>query len=243
MLFLAGHQPNYWAYPGLFGKILKADKFIYVTKVQFEKKSWQKRNRLRTKDGWIYIQVPTVTSGKYYQNICDVQIDNKSNWAAKHLKTIELLYGKSPYYGDYKEKIKEIYYTKWDYLADIDIFITNFVLDELKNDTPIYYDKDYEFQGHKTDMLIDMCKQLDCDSYLSNLGSQAYVEIDNFVLNNKNHRYIDYLGCNYVQQFAGFEPGLSILDMLMNCGSEKTREILLDDKNYRFSNINQKMDN
>ena len=60
-MILSGHQPNYWPYPGLIGKIMKSDRFVFVTKVQFEKKSWQKRNLVRTKEGWTYIQVPTIT--------------------------------------------------------------------------------------------------------------------------------------------------------------------------------------
>ena len=75
-MILSGHQPNYWPYPGLIGKIMLSDSFVYVTKVQFEKKSWQKRNRIRTKEGWTYLQVPTITKGKFDQNICDVEIDN-----------------------------------------------------------------------------------------------------------------------------------------------------------------------
>lgn len=59
-MILSGHQPNYWPYPGLIGKIMKSDCFMFVTKVQFEK-SWQKRNRVRTKEGWTYIQLPTIT--------------------------------------------------------------------------------------------------------------------------------------------------------------------------------------
>ena len=240
-MLLAGHQPNYWPYPGLIGKIMKADKFVYVTKVQFEKKSWQKLNRLRTKEGWSYIQVPTLTSGKFEQKICDVQIDNKTNWAEKHMKTIELLYGKAPFYPVYKDRLHEIYEEKWEYLSDLDICIMNFILEQLSNDTAVFYDMDYDFQGHKTGMLVDMCKKLECDTYLSNLGSQAYVDIDVFTDAGLNHLYIDYTGAEYNQQFRGFEPGLSILDMMMNCGNDKTRQIILDDNNYRFSNLNEKM--
>ncbi len=45
------HQPNYWAYPGLIGKIMRSDKFLFLTKVQFDKSSWQNRNRIRVKRG------------------------------------------------------------------------------------------------------------------------------------------------------------------------------------------------
>lgn len=41
-MILSGHQPNYWPYPGLIGKIMKSDRFVFVTKVQFEKKAGKK---------------------------------------------------------------------------------------------------------------------------------------------------------------------------------------------------------
>lgn len=237
-MVLSGHQPNYWPYPGLIGKIMLSDRFVYVTKVQFEKKSWQKRNRIRTKEGWNYIQVPTITKGKFDQNICDVEIDNNSDWREKTLKTLQLLYGKAPYFKEYHDFLKELYGKEWRKLSNLDVHIMNFILEDLGCKTEIFYDQDYEFEGAKTAMLVDMCRQLGCDTYLSNLGSSAYVQIDEFTGVGLNHRYVDYKGCPYRQQFGGFEPGLSILDMLMNCGRERTREIVLDRANYAFSELN-----
>jgi len=238
-MILSGHQPNYWPYPGLIGKIMLSDSFVYVTKVQFEKKSWQKRNRIRTKEGWNYIQVPTITKGKFDQNICDVEIDNNNDWREKTLKTIQLLYGKAPFYKEYADFINDLYKKDWTMLSDMDIEIMNFILNDLGCETKIYYDKDYDFEGNKTAMLVDMCKKIGCDTYLSNLGSSAYVQIDEFTQAGLNHQYIDYTGVEYRQMFGGFEPGLSILDMLMNCGRERTREIVLNRANYEFSELNK----
>lgn len=240
-MILSGHQPNYWPYPGLIGKIMLSDCFVYVTKVQFEKKSWQKRNRIRTKEGWNYIQVPTITKGKFEQNICDVEIDNNTDWREKTLKTIQLLYGKAPFYKEYADFLNDFYAKDWKMLSDMDIEIMNFVLKDLDCRTKIFYDRDYEFVGNKTPMLVDMCKKIGCDTYLSNLGSSAYVQISDFTDAGLNHQYIDYKGVEYRQQFAGFEPGLSVLDMLMNCGREKTKSIVLDRANYEFSEINKDM--
>lgn len=240
-MILSGHQPNYWPYPGLIGKIMKSDKFVYVTKVQFEKKSWQKRNRVRTKEGWTYIQVPTITKGKMEQNICDVEINNNDDWREKNYRTISLLYGKAPFYNEYKGFLEELYTRKWNKLVDLDIYIMNYLLDLLDVQTEILYDVDYCFEGKKTDMLVDMCKKTKCDTYLSNLGSSAYVEISKFTDNGLNHQYINYIGKTYKQQFSGFEEGLTILDMLMNCGTKKTKEILEKESNYQFSRLNENL--
>lgn len=241
-MILSGHQPNYWPYPGLIGKIMLSDCFVYVTKVQFEKKSWQKRNRIRTKEGWTYLQVPIITKGKFDQNICDVEIDNTTDWREKTIRTIQLLYGKAPFYKDYEAFLRETYSREWKYLSELNIHIMNFILQDLGCETKILYDKDYEFSGNKTAMLIDMCKKIDCDTYLSNLGSSAYVQISEFIEADLHHQYINYNGITYRQQFGGFEPGLSILDMLMNCGREKTKEILLDRDNYSFSELDKDME-
>ena len=53
--------------------------------------------------------------------------------------------------------------------------------------------------------------------------------------------YINYDGAEYSQVYPGFESGLSVLDMLLNCGAEKTREIVMDDNNYTFSEWNKKI--
>ncbi len=240
-MILSGHQPNYWPYPGLIGKIMKSDKFVFVTKVQFEKKSWQKRNRVRTKDGWTYIQVPTITKGKLEQNICDVFINNNDDWREKNYKTISLLYSKTPFYNEYKDFLEDLYTKEWDKLMDLDIYIMEYIFDLLDVDTEILYDKDYDFVGKKTDMLVDMCIQTNCDTYLSNLGSSAYVDISCFTDKGLNHQYINYIGEKYKQAYSGFEEGLTILDMLMNCGTDKTKEILLNDSNYQFSELNKDM--
>lgn len=241
-MLLSGHQPNYWPYPGLIGKIMLSDSFVYVTKVQFEKKSWQKRNRIRTKEGWNYLQVPTITKGKFDQNICDVEIDNRTNWRESTLKTIQLLYGKAPFYKDYEEFLRDTYSREWTYLSDLNIHIMNFILEHLGSETKIYYDKDYEFTGAKTAMLVDMCKKIGCNTYLSNLGSAAYVQIPEFTQVGLHHQYINYNPVTYKQAFYGFEPGLSILDMLMCLGRDKTREILLDRANYDFSELDKDLE-
>ena len=238
-MILSGHQPNYWPYPGLIGKIIKSDKFVFVTKVQFEKKSWQKRNRVRTKEGWTYIQVPTITKGKREQNICDVLLNNKEDWRESNYRTLSLLYGKAPYYTEYKEFLSDLYKRKWNNLMDLDIYIMEYLLEILDVKTEILYDRDFEFKGKKTDMLVDMCEQTGCDTYLSNLGSSAYVDISCFTDRGLNHQYINYVGESYKQAFQGYEDGLSILDMLMNCGTEKTKEILAKDENYQFSELNK----
>lgn len=238
---LSAHQPNYWPYPGLIGKIMRADKFLYMSEVQLEKQSWQMRNRIRTMDGWRYLGVPVYIKGKSAQRIFDAEIDNTSNWRGKTKGMIQMYYGKSKYYDEFKDFINEVYSIKWTSLNELDIYIMNYILAKLEIQTEILYDTDYDFEGKKTDLLIDYCHKLDCNMYMSNLGSAAYVQINEFNAVNIDHIFIDYKPVTYEQCYPGCEQGLSILDMLMNCGTEKTKEILMNDDNFRFSKLNEEL--
>lgn len=240
-MILSGHQPNYLPYPGLIGKIMMSDKFIYVSNVQFEKKSWQNRNRIKGANGEIILTVPVLTKGKFTQKISEVEINNSTQWKKKHFSAIDLNYRKSKYYKEYIEFFHDLYEKDWKYLNELDIYIMNWLIEHLEIKTEIYYDNDFSFTGEKNALLIDMAKKLDCDTYLSNKGSENYVDISAFTDCKLNHKYMDYIGKEYEQCFKGFSPYLSIFDMLFNVGKQETIEMLKDESNYRFSKMNERI--
>ena len=240
-MILSGHQPNYLPYPGLIGKILQSDKFIYVSNVQLEKKSWQNRNRIKGANGEIMLTVPVMTKGKFEQKISETKINNTENWRMKHFNAISLNYKKAPYASNYMDFFEDLYKRDWEYLNDLDIHIMNYVLSELGIKTEIYYDTDFDFQGSNNALLVEMTKTLSCDTYLSNKGSDSYVDISAFTSNGLNHKYLDYKGVEYPQCFRGFVPYLSIFDMMFNIGSERTLEIIANPENYRYSALNEKI--
>lgn len=240
-MVLSGHQPNYLPYPGLIGKIMHSDKFIYVSNVQFEKKSWQNRNRIKGANGEIVLTVPVLTKGKFTQKISEVQINNKEQWKKKHFSAIDLNYRKSDFYKKYIDFFDDLYRREWNSLNELDIYIMNWLIDHLDIKTEIFYDTDYEFEGRNNELLVNMTQKLACDTYLSNRGSENYVDISCFTENQLNHVYIDYIGKKYKQCFKGEIPFLSIFDMLFNIGKDATIEILSDKRNYRFSETNQKL--
>jgi hypothetical protein len=210
---------------------MMSDKFVYLTQVQHEIQSWICRNRIRTRDGFMYITVPTV--GSFDQRICDVQISPLNvNWKKKHLGSIEHNYSKAQYFNRYKDKLHEIYSQNWDKLMDIDIHIMNFLMEELHIETEMYIDSDLTASGAKTGLLVNICKELGCDTYISNMGSKAYIQVDEFVREGIDHIYINYESKPYKQRYEGFEANLSILDLLLNCGAKATREMIADKANY-----------
>ena len=126
-MILSAHQLNYLPYPGLLSKINLSNKFIYLSKVQFEKKSWQSRNRIFSKNKDFLLSVPIIDKNAK-QLIFEVKINNKINWRKKHLKNIENNYSKTKYYKKYIDFFREIYDKNWTYLAEINEYFLKYVL-------------------------------------------------------------------------------------------------------------------
>ena len=233
-MILSGHQANYLPYPGLFSKIFHSDYFIYVNKVKFENKSWQSRNRIIGENDYIVLTVPTLKK-KSSQIIKDVAIYNETNWKYKHFRSIEINYKKSFYFKKYIKFLEDLYSKEWRKICDLNVYITNFVIQELDIDTKIIYDTDYNFKEKKTARLIEMCKKINADTYLSNLGSQSYVDLNLFKKKKINHFFMNFKQESYKQKKSGFIPNLTIFDMLFFCGKEETKRIIKNKKNITYS--------
>ena len=233
-MILSGHQANYLPYPGLFSKIFNSDCFIYVNDVKFENKSWQSRNRIIGENDFIVLTVPTLKK-KSSQIIKDVEINNKTNWKYKHFKSIEINYKKSSYFKKYIKFFEDLYSKEWKKICDLNIYVTNFVIKELDISTKIIYDTNYSFEKKKTERLIEMCQKTNADTYLSNLGSQSYVDLYLFKKRKINHFFIDFKSEPYRQKKRGFVPNLTVFDMLFFCGKEETKKIVKNKENIFFS--------
>lgn len=230
-MILAGHQPEYLPYLGFFYKVAKADKFIFVDHIQFLKKSFQNRNKIRTApglDGWTWLTVPVVTKGRRFQKINEVEIDNSTRWGEKHWKAIYLNCRGRPFFNDYKDFFERLYAKRWEKIADLNEEIICYLFEKLGIRVPVYKSSDYNFKGAKTDLLVEMCGELDADTYLSGIGAKTfgYVVEDEFKKRGLCHVFSDFKHPIYAQKFKPFVPGMSIIDFLFNCGAEQFKEII-----------------
>lgn len=232
-MILVAHQPEYLPYLGFFYKAGKAGKFIFVDHVQFQKEGFQNRNRIRTKpglDGWTWLTIPVVTKNKLSQKINEVEIDNSRYWAKKHWKSIYFSYKDAPFFKKYKDFFEQTYSKKWIKLADLNEAIICYLFKELDIQIPVYKSSDYNIEGQKTDMIINLCKAMKADTHLSGPGLTAeggkhYVEEEKFRINGLNHIFSDFKHPVYPQQFKPFIPNMSVIDLLFNCGQESAKII------------------
>lgn len=225
-MILTGHQPEYLPYIGFFNKIMLADKFIFVDHIQFNKKSWQNRNKIRTKDGEQWLTVPVYSKNKFEQKIRDVEIDNTERWKKKHLRSIILNYQKAPYFKEYIDFFKDVYSREWIKLSKLNEKIIRYLLKILDINIKIYNSSALKLDGKKTDLLIDLCNVFKADAYLSGSGGKGYIDEAKFQKAGIKNYFREMKHPIYKQLFKPFIPNMSVIDIIFNLGAEKSREII-----------------
>jgi len=214
-------QPTYLPWLGYFDMMDRSDIFVLLDCVQFEKCSWQKRNKIKTAQGELLLTVPVTSKGKSNQNICDVQIDYSHNFINQHIKSIKYNYLKSPFYNNYKDRFSAILKNKYPLLCDLNIDLITWIKDCLGIKTKLIRASEISASGKKVGLNINICKQLGVDSYISTVGSRTYIDKNNtFRDNGIKLMYHNYDHPVYSQRFGDFLPYLSIIDLLLNEGDK-----------------------
>ncbi len=209
-----------------FHKVLLSDVFVLLDNVQFEKNSFNNRNKVKTANELTWLTVPVQTKGKFGINLNEIKIDPKQLWQKKHLNTIMFNYKRAPYFDDYFSFFEDIYQRKWERLIDLNLFILDYLFKMLEIDTKIILASSLEIYEKKSELVLNICKYYKSDIYISGKLGKDYLIADDFKQAGIEIYYQDYLHPEYKQLFRGFQPYLSIIDLLFNHGS-KSKEILL----------------
>lgn len=218
-------QPTYLSWLGYYDLMDNADVFVLLDNVQFEKQSWQQRNRIKTAKGSpTWLTVPVLHD--FGQKISAVKINNSQPWQRKHWKTIEQEYKQALHWDRYKDGLAVVYSKPWDDLVEVNIALIDFIKQQLGIKTKLVKASEIPAAGEKVGLLVNICHHLKADVYLSPVGSACYIEPDNlFASAGITLKYHQYEHPVYKQLFSGFMPFMSAIDLLFNEGP-KSLEII-----------------
>ena len=211
-------QPTLFPWIGYFNMIKNSDVFVFLDNVKFKKQTWHMRNRLKSgskiDEAEFWIHIPT-TLPKTNTAIKDVFIDNNQDWKQKHLDNFQYNYG-----NKYKEILflVDIYEKDWDKIADFNIEFITKCCEFLDIPTKLVRASEMEVKGHKSALVLDICKHLKADTLLANNGSKNYLEQDKPIFDEANVKivYHNYHHIEYDQHGEIFFKDLSILDLLFS---------------------------
>jgi hypothetical protein len=152
---------------------------------------------------------------------------------------------KAAHYPEHKEFLDELYGKEWDRLIDLNMSIIRYLAGTFGVNKPILMssslkciqsediaaelsasswdtpgdrgdDAGYMKNYRATKRIIDVCKELGADTYVSGIGGKDYMLEDMFADEGIKLEYLHFQHPIYPQCYPNFIPNLSSLDYIMN---------------------------
>jgi hypothetical protein len=187
---------------------------MFVGHCQASPGTWHNRNQIRGAK----LTIPV--KHDFGQSINETEFAG-DHWKKKHLRSIEFAYGKRPFFKEYFPEIAHIIQSEWRSLGGLNTALVSKFCSWLVIN-PVWHLAG-NIEGHRTDMLISMCKATGADQYLSNRGAMDYVDEEKMAAAGIKHRWLNFTHPIYDQGHSEFITNLSIIDLLFNCGPESGR--------------------
>lgn len=221
------HQPDFLPYLGFFHRLLQADLFVLLDHVQFVtngSRSWTHRDKIKTEQGarWLSVGVKKVALGTPINEVLLAD----TNWREQSLNQLKENYRNAPYFAEIFSDIEKLYANSTNRLVDFNVASINLLLNWFGIIIPMVYSSSMAPIGKKNELLVDILTKASAKHYLSGVGAKSYFEPESFLTAGIEVQWQVFDHPVYPQQFEGFIPYLSSLDLFFNCGIEKSQKIL-----------------
>ena len=223
-------QPYFFPYLGYFSLVKHTDRFILLDTVQFIYHGWIERNRiLKPQDGWQYIKAPLLRH-KRESLICDIKIRNEEPWQVKILAQLRHYKQLAPHFYEVMQLCESILFTPSDNIASFNASSIQAILKylnihksvEVFSNLPIIIDKPQA----PDEWALNICKAINVSEYWNPPGGKHFFNPNKYINSNIFLRFHEVTLSSYNQQRPTFEPGLSILDVLMFNSIEEVNRML-----------------
>lgn len=225
-------QSNYIPWKGYFDSINMVDEFMLYDDMQYTRRDWRNRNKIKTKEGAKWLSVPVEVKGKYFQKINETLISDPK-WGQDHWNSILHNYSKAPYFKDYKDIFEPLYLnSQEDHLSLVNYNFIKAICDILGITTKISWSSSYELKEDRNERLVDLCIKTGATDYFSGPAAKAYMDEQLFAQSNIQVHYYDYSGYPEYNQLHGeFDHAVSILDLLFCEGPDAKKYMKTFDEN------------
>ena len=217
-------QSCYIPWKGSFDLIGQCDEYVIYDRMQYVKRHWHNRNRIKTANAVEWLTIPVVTKGRFDQAIDEVVIEKP--WAEKHWRALELAYRRAPFFDAFGNTVKGWYERaeRERRLTDVNELFTREIARQLGLKTRIVRDTAYPADGAKSARLLAIARAAGADHYLSGPSARAYLDEKLFADAGIATEWMSYEGyAEYRQLHGDFEHAVSVLDLLFNTGPEAPR--------------------
>lgn len=179
------HQPDFFPWLGFFEKIARSNIFVVLDDVQYLRRAYHNRDKILINGIEKWITIPTLNKGNYNILIKNVKIDNSNNWKKSFLKTIHHNYKKQKNFENFYPKIEKIINQNYKYLIDLNLSIIDLILNEFGlNETKMILSSSMKIEEANSKKILKIVQNLNGSSYITGMGSKAYLDEESFKKNN-----------------------------------------------------------
>ena len=223
------HQPEHIPWLGFINKASKAETFVILDSVQFEKNYFQNRNRILGTNGVQWIGIPVSTGGHMSESIAQTRISTvDAKWRDKYLRTVKMSYGKYPFFDEVYGLLESCLSIETNLFCEINIAIIRGLFEKLGINCSMVRSSTLCVDGLKSDLILDICKEVGADEYIAGPSGRDYLKIDDFENAGIKVFYNDYTHPEYPQlRSKEFISHLSGIDLFMNVGFKEGYSILM----------------
>ena len=192
--------------------------------MQFTKRDWRNRNKIKTPTGLQWLSVPVLSKGKFHQKINETRVDG-NKWQKDHWNSLTKNYSRAHFFEEISKWLKPLYLEReYSFLSDLNLTFIDEICSYLNIKTKISSSSDYELIGDKSQRLANIVKQSEANEYVSGPAAKNYIDEGVFKSLGIKLTWFDYSGYRpYTQLWGSFCLNVSILDLLFNCGGDASR--------------------
>lgn len=224
-------QPTFFPWAGYFRLMAEADKFVFLDTVQLSHQSWQTRNRILL-NGAVHWIVAPVRHDSEKKKINEVALADERRWRKKLARTLREGYGRHPFGAEIADLISILETSQISSIDELNIAVITHSAERLSISTPCARSSSLPLSTmDRTDRLVEICRILDCNEYLSPAGAADYLAHDNFVgRSDIRLMFANYRPPAYPQRKTEkFVSHLSIIDVVANLGWRGAKEYIFTD--------------
>ena len=221
------HQPNFFPWLGYFKKLNYSDIFLFLDDSFVHKKNLDYLNR----SSFIFNHKKKFFSVPIKRNfltkkISEVEIEHSISWKSKFLNSINENYKKKKFFDEGIYIINEILSYDTKFITEFNINAIKKLIKILDLKTKINYSSNFNLDTNSSQKILDLVKLNNCKKYISGVGGKNYLNQKEFSKEKIEIIFLKSEVINYNQGNINFIPGLSILDLLFNCGIKYSSKLV-----------------
>lgn len=218
---VAIHQPEHLPWLGFFHKINMADIYVVLDNVQYRRRYFQNRNKVKTRDAWQWLIVPLEKETRDNLLIKDAKIFNGTlKWRNRNIDIIYYNYCKAKCFNEYWQEFKALYTAGFSHLIALNMNLLDFFFRKLGIKKKILFASGLGVGGGKGDLIFNICDALNAKVYISGVSGKDYLDLPRFKEKGIKVVVQEFHHPLYQQLHGPFIPCMSVIDLLFNHGEK-----------------------